>query len=183
MTKRELLAMALKFVGIVYGLHAISSFLIELRTWSQFIAHGITNFTNLDVNDFWAIGITSCLINISFSFALIRWGDWLARWMFRKDASVLPAQNEAWERCLFDTTLKFLGSLYFLWGFSSLVTDGICKAFHWSIVKSGKDSFMIYLPANLRTILIGLALFALSRLVVTFAYRRAMGKVTPNNAD
>lgn len=180
MTKRGLMAMGLKFAGIVYSLHAINSFLINLRDWPQLNAHGMTHY---NINGLWAIGITSCLIKILFSLALILWGDCFARRLLRQDTSVLPEHDEGWEKCLFETTLKFLGCLYLLWGLSLLVTDGITRVFHWTIFKDGKDWFTIDLPANLRTVLIGIALIALSNILVKYAYQGPKVKAAPRNAN
>lgn len=178
MTKRNLLSMALKFTGIVYSLHSFCFFLGLIREWPRLIGQHITN---LNIYGLWAINITSTLANILLSLTLIRWGDCLARWLVPHDASVYPLHNDRWEQNLFEVTLKFLSSLYLLWGLPGLVTDGISKAFQWTILTDGQARFYIFNPFSLKTVLIGIALIAMSHLLVSYAFQGKKGHSAPDN--
>jgi hypothetical protein len=178
MTKRDLLAMALKFTGIVYFIQTICYFLNTIRAWHQF-----TGFQDLslDFSAFWAINITSSLLEIILSLVLIRWGDGLARLLIRHDAALLPLAEKQWEKHPLEAIVKFLGILYLLWGLPELITEAAGATLHWKFIKNEQAWFTKELHQPLQTILIGFALIVLCYYLVAYAYPEIKAKAAPSN--
>lgn len=178
MTKRELLAMALKFAGILYFIQTICYFLNTVRAW-----HQLTGFQDpgLDFSAFWAINITSSLLEIILSLVLIGWGDSMARLVVRHDTTLLPLNEQEWEKHLLEVTVKFLGFLYLLWGLPELITEAAIATFHWKFIKKEQAWVDIKLYHPLQTVLIGIALIVLCYFLVAYSYRELKVKVNPSN--
>lgn len=120
MTKRDILSVALKILGIIsvmYAVEYINGIGMGLGMIFQQPGPG-QNF-----NPYWFLGsmTLTAFLSIAIAYILLRWGDLIAQKLVRDDSAILALGSSQWERPIFMLSLRIIGVVCLIKGIPELV--------------------------------------------------------------
>lgn len=175
MTKRDILSVAFKILGIIsvmYAMEYMNGIGLGLGMIFQQPGPG-QNF-----NPYWFLGtmILSAFLYIAIAYILLRWGDLIAKKFVREDSAISILDPSQWERPIFMLSLRIIGVVCLIKGVPELVKVLSELAFR------GKYQGIISLPhigsgiiGAIVFLIIGVYLISGGKHLVKFAYRKKNG--------
>ena len=121
MTKRDILSVALKILGVISIMRVIESvFVIGMGFATMFgKPEVIPDVYNPDL--FMWTGIISFVLWITMAYLLLRWGDLFAEKLIRDDSIITILDNNLWERPVFILSLRIIGVVCLAMGIPRLI--------------------------------------------------------------
>ncbi|MBI4243285.1 MAG: hypothetical protein HY606_04265 [Planctomycetes bacterium] len=108
MTKRDILSVAFKILGVV----SIMRVVLGIPTIGMSISMAFQQPKHEQYfNPYWFLGTTSIslILNLAMAYILLRWGDLIAKKLIRDDAVISLLRKGEWEKPIFMLSLRIMG--------------------------------------------------------------------------
>ena len=176
MTKRDILSIAFKILGVISIMRVIESvFAIGMGfAWRLGKPEVLTEY--YDPQWFLWTGILAFVLWLAIAYFLLRWGDLFAEKLIRYDSVMPLPDNDQWERPVFILSLKVIAVVCLAMGIPRLIDslfDLILSATgHWH----QKSPSVSNINVNAIVLVIfGLYLISGGRRLVEFVFRKRSG--------
>jgi uncharacterized membrane protein len=172
MTKRDVLSIAFKILGIISIMRVIESvFAIGMGVaWRFGKSEVATEY--YDPQWFLWTGILSFVLWFAMAYFLLKWGDLFAQKLIRDDNVISLPDKDQWERPVFILSLKIIAVVYLIMGIPGLIRllfDLVVSATgHWHqkpIISTNINVNAIVL------VIFGVYLLSGGKYLVEFVYR------------
>ncbi len=118
MTKRDILSISLKILGVFSIIYAVRQIPYIALTISMFIPQSGQGLSSI----WYLIGIiTSIILAFVIAYILLRWGDSIAKKLVRKDSKIPSLNEKEWEKPIFILSLRVVGVLCLIRGIQELI--------------------------------------------------------------
>lgn len=118
MTKRDVLSIALKIVGMLAVMWAIL-----LVPAVGFGIRALFQEPSADVHTYWYFlsSITTLILLLIMAYVLLRWSDSIASRVVRQDSTLTISGHAGWEKSVFTVALRIVGVVFLVRGIPELV--------------------------------------------------------------
>ena len=175
MTKRDILSLAIKTIGIIAVMWAILHIPTVGLGISVLLQEPSDVFPRHHAFFHFMSTITTLVLLLIMAYVLLRWSDSIARWVVRQDSTLTISGHAGWEKRIFTVALRVVGVVFLVYGIPKLAELVEQLLAGWG--NSGFDAFFYpYYPTGITSalirIILGFYLLFDGRLFVDAAFRK-----------
>jgi len=175
MTKRDILSVAFKIMGVLLAASAILFMPIYLMTFVGFAGR---ERMPLSPYWYWAAAAASPVVTLCVAYLLLRFSDAMAGRLAARDNGVFSVGLAAgWEKAVFGLSLRIAGAGIVARGIPDLIRSALSRRLFQGFVDVGTLLFDVVHP--LLTLIIGAYLLTGAKHLVRFLFREPPATAQP----
>ncbi len=184
MTKRDILSIAFKIIGIYSVMNVIASF--PAIFMPMVINLQKSSIMELDIISKWylVISISFSILMFIFAYILLRWSDLIAEKLIKTDTTFTPLSTSYNEKSIFILSLRIIGSLQIVQAIPK-ITVTLVQYLDLAVKKINVQSYIfshygLNMIVGIIQLFIGAYLISGGKYLVQFAFREWINTTEKN---